>query len=538
MFLSELAGFFSDDRFLANLIAVGAVVAGLILCSLALRFLISHGSHRLTRWIGLEKLHALGREATRHGHTLLFWLTAAAVVGTFVAGLAYHLLGRDVRLDLGEWYRRRTLDDFLHMGLAAGALVGLVILTWFVLNCLRRALPAAEAYAVAHLSRDGNEAKVRRWFTLLDGYVLVSVRLGALWAAGHLVGLGRFADLTLGFCWRVATILVVARLITLACRTVSRAAAEYGDRRFAESGFRRYWERVTRLFPFGERCLDAAVYVTAASLCVRELQFIHVVADFGPRLVQCIGIFFCSRVVIELLAVLLNEAFGLCAADGAGGDTQADQKGRTLVPLLNSLSQYVIYFGAVVLMLGVLGVDTTPIMAGAGILGLAVGLGGQSLVTDVVSGFFILFENQFLVGDHVKIGDAAGTVEEVGMRVTKIRDAHGKLHIIPNGQIKGVVSFSKGYVNAVVDYSVGSGQDVEAVFRAMRRAGDLLRQQRDEVLDETEIQGIVDLGESKMTVRAVTRVKPGAHAAVESEYRRLLRQVLDEQARVAPRLAA
>src|SRR5207248_10424691 len=111
-----------------------------------------------------------------------------------------------------------------------------------------------------------------------------------------------------------------------------------------------------------------------------------------------------------------------------------DQKGRTLVPLIHSICQYLIYFGSVLLMLGVLGVDTRPILAGAGILGLAVGLGAQTLVTDLVSGFFILFENQFLVGDYVKIGEAAGIVEEVGMRTTHVRDGQGKLHIIPNGQ--------------------------------------------------------------------------------------------------------
>src|SRR5205807_5626448 len=133
--------------------------------------------------------------------------------------------------------------------------------------------------------------------------------------------------------------------------------------------FQRYWERVARLFPFGERCFEAAVYVAAGSLCVRELSFIAVIADFGDSIVQCIGIFFVTRVLIELVTVLLNEAFGTYDED------RADQKGQTLVPLLQSVSQYALYFGAGVIMLGVLGIDTKPILAGAGILGLAGGLG-------------------------------------------------------------------------------------------------------------------------------------------------------------------
>ena len=166
-------------------------------------------------------------------------------------------------------------------------------------------------------------------------------------------------------------------------------------------------------------------------MAVGELAFIDSVADYGPRVVACIGIFFGCRVAIELAHVLLHEAFGLYDAKGAD-----DQKGQTLVPLLHSVCRYLLYFGAAVVALDMLGVDTRPLLAGAGLLGLAVGLGAQSLVTDFVSGFFILFEGQFLVGDVVQIGDACGRVEAVGIRHTQIRDAQGKLYIIPNGQIK------------------------------------------------------------------------------------------------------
>ncbi len=525
-----------EARATANLLAVLGVMVVLTVASAALRFLVTHTGNRLARWPGLEKLAALGKEATRHGHTLLFWLTLAALGVTAAAGLVYHGLGRDVRNDLGHWLEERTAEDFLHIGLAAGGVIILAVATWAVLRLLRRVLPLAEARVSAWVGNDNNGAVLRHWFVLLEGFGLTAVRLGALLAAFHVVGLGHFGDATVGFVLHVLSILVVARLLTVACRTLSHTLAEYGERRFKKTAFRRYWERVTRLFPFGERCFEAAVYVSAASLCVRELHFIEFVADFGPLVVQCIGIFFCSRVVIELLHVLLHEAFGVYEQGHA-----LDQKGRTLVPLIHSICQYLIYFGSVLWMLGVLGVDTRPLMAGAGILGLAVGLGAQSLVTDVVSGFFILFENQFLVGDYVKIGDAAGTVEEVGMRVTKIRDGQGKLHIIPNGQIKTVISYSASYVNAVVDYPVPAGSDIEQVFRAMRDAGERLRRERTEVLADTEIHGIVDLKVAEMTVRAVTKVMPGTHEILQSEYRRVLRQVLDEAraaAPAAPRLAA
>src|SRR5260370_36028406 len=99
-------------------------------------------------------------------------------------------------------------------------------------------------------------------------------------------------------------------------------------------------------------------------------------------------------------------------------------------------------------MLGALGVQTAPILAGAVIVGLAVGLGAQGLVTDLVSGFFILFENQYLVGDYVQIGDANGGVEAVGIPLTQSPDGHGKLAIIPNAQDKGAITYSEATSNA------------------------------------------------------------------------------------------
>src|SRR5262245_18377615 len=172
-------------------------------------------------------------------------------------------------------------------------------------------------------------------------------------------------------------------------------------------------------------------------------------------------------------------------------------------------------------MLGVLGVDTRPILAGAGILGLAGGLGAQSLVTDVVSGFFILFENQYLVGDYIKIGDAFGRVEVVSIRCKQIRDEQGRLHIIPNGQVKGVVNYSKGYGYAEVDLKLPASSDLGDVYRAMSEAGRRVWLARREVLADTVIKGLVDLTPNEITVRAVTRVQPGPHLAMQNEYRRL-----------------
>ena len=241
---------------------------------------------------------------------------------------------------------------------------------------------------------------------------------------------------------------------------------------------------------------------------------------------QCIGIFFGTRVVIELLHVFINEAFGMFNEENAD-----ESKGATLVPLLESVSRYAIHFGSVLMMLRVIGVDTTPILASAGVIGLAIGLGAQSFVSDVVSGFFILFEEQYFVGDIVQIGDAQGRVEAINIRHTQIRDENGKLYIIPNGQIKTVINFSKGYVNAVVDVKVPTSTSLDQIMRDMAEAGKRLRDRRREVMADTVIKGLVDLTPSDMVIRAVTKVQPGMHLTMQQEYRKILKEVFDEAAR-------
>jgi small conductance mechanosensitive channel len=525
-FLSRISDVLANGHLAANLIAVHGLITLEVLVALILRRLLQHGHKHVARIAGQRWVGTVSATAARHVRFLILWIALLAVATTLVAGVVYHLAGQDARADLDRWYAQLTVEELVQFGLRLGALIGLAAGAWLAARMVRRYRRLLEAHSKARLGRPGHEEAVHRWFAVLERFLIGAIYLSALWAAGRIVGFGPWADEVVGFLLRVATIVVISRLLTLGSRTLSRTVADLGDRHLGKGKFRHYWERLTRLFPFGQRCFEAAVYVTAASLCVRELHFVNGIADFGPRIVHCIGIFFGTRVLIELLHVLLAEAFGLYRED-----RPIDQKGRTLVPLLQSVSQYALYFGSALMMLGVLGVDTRPILAGSAILGLAVGLGAQNLVTDVVSGFFILFENQYLVGDVVKIADAAGTVEEVGIRVTHIRDEHGKLHIIPNGQIKGVISFSKGYVNAVVDVRLPSGRHLEDVFRAMAEAGRRLRESCRDVLAETEVKGLVEFGTSEMTVRAVTKVRPGTHGAVQNEYRRLLKEVLDEEQR-------
>jgi small conductance mechanosensitive channel len=526
--LPHLPNPLTDTRFAANLIALHGLIVAIVLACLLLRRWLTRGGNKLGERTGLRWLDSVGQEVVRHGRRLLLWTTLIVTAALVLAAGGYHFTGRDIRADLIAWEHRLTTEDWMQLGRQATAVAVLALLTWLGVHGFRRLRPGLSNRVTAWLGCAGNEEDLGRCVALVLSFLSYALCLLALRVGLRIMHAGRDLGAVVVLLLHLLLIVAAARLLPLVCKAISPNLASLGTHYLGRSRFHRYWDRLTRLIPLGQRCFEAAVYVLAAWWTFRELHVITGETDFGssfgPRVVKCIGIFFGTRVVIELLQVLLNQAFGIY-----GEDRHVNQKARTLVPLLNSVLQYVLYFGSAVMILGVLGVDTGPILAGAGILGLAVGLGAQNLVTDLVSGFFILFESQFLVGDYVEIGEARGLVEAVGIRLTQVRDGRGKLYLIPNGQIKGVVNYSKGYVNAVVDVRAASGSDLEMIMRAMTEAGRRLRQTRHEVLADTLIQGLVELGASEMTVRAVTKVRPGTHEAVENEYRRLLKQVFDQK---------
>jgi small-conductance mechanosensitive channel len=514
------------DALLPNLIAAAALAVAVQVPSWALRRLLRTCGGRVAGWTGSRRLGAVGQEAAGQVEAVLFWLTLAAVVMIAAAGISYHLAGRDVRGDFASVWSLLTVEDLVQAGLRVAGLAGLLTALWVTIRRLRKLRPRFEGWAAPWLERAANQGELRRALTLLERFAVVGAWLVAAWSAGHLLALPAVADAVITLAGRLTLLLAAVRLLPLVSRLVLGSTADLGDRHLGQGRLRHYWASVRRLAPFGQRCFECAVYVYAGSLAVRALHFLGGVAAHGPRVVACIGVFFGCRVVIELSQVLLNEAFGLYDEH-----RPADQKGQTLVPLLHSVGQYLLYFGSGVVMLGVLGVNTAPILAGAGLLGLVVGLGSQSLVTDVVSGFFILFEGQYLVGDYVEIGGAVGRVEAISIRNTEIRDALGKLHLIPNGQIKEVVNSSKGYVNAVVEVKRPADGDLDRLLEAMRETGRRLRREHpDRVLADTEVAGPITLAADELTARAVTRVRPGMNEAMENEYRRLLKQVLAEQA--------
>ena len=212
--------------------------------------------------------------------------------------------------------------------------------------------------------------------------------------------------------------------------------------------------------------------------------------------------------------------------------TAHEQRTRTLVSLMRSMGRVVIALVFTSMFLRAIGVDLGPIIAGAGVLGLAISFGAQSLVKDVISGLFILMENQFGVGDVIRIEGVSGAVESMTLRVVVLRDVHGVVHIVPNGEIKKVSNLTRTWSRVVLDVGVAYREDTDRVSEVMRRVGRELwddAEWRPLLVEPVEVPGIEAFGESAVTLRMTVKTLPLKQWDVARELRRRLKRAFDEE---------
>ncbi len=185
-----------------------------------------------------------------------------------------------------------------------------------------------------------------------------------------------------------------------------------------------------------------------------------------------------------------------------------------------------------IIVLGQVGINVGPILAGAGVLGLAVGFGAQSLVKDVITGFFILLDNRMNVGDVVQIAGVAGLVESINLRITELRDLEGKVHFIPNGEISVVSNLTKEWARCVLDIGVAYKEDTDHVCEVLKRVGDELFEVpefREVILEPLEILGVDAFGDSQVTIKVMFKTRPIKQWMVAREFRRRVKMAFDAE---------
>ncbi len=257
-------------------------------------------------------------------------------------------------------------------------------------------------------------------------------------------------------------------------------------------------------------------YVTGADLWIT--------VSFGA--IKICLILFISFLVIRIGRKVIARFF----ANKKRGPFQITQRREaTLNKLVLNTMSYVVYFVAFIMILDTFTLDIAALLAGAGVAGLAIGFGAQNLVRDVISGFFIIFEDQFSVGDYIQTSGVEGFVEEVGLRTCKVKAWTGEVHILPNGNVTQVTNFSIHNSISVVDVSIAYEEDVEKAEKVILALMEELPERYESMLKVPELLGIQNLGASDVVMRIICEVHPMEHWAMARAIRKEVKNRLDAE---------
>lgn len=240
--------------------------------------------------------------------------------------------------------------------------------------------------------------------------------------------------------------------------------------------------------------------------------------DLAIRLAIAAGIF----VIALILGILL-------ARWAARALQRKSRRSATLASVARTTIKTLVIGVGLLMALDHLGIDIKAVLAGAGVLGLAIGFGAQSLVKDIISGFFLIFDDALGEGDIANVGgEATGVIEAVGLRITKVRALDGQLWYIQNGEVQKVGNYSRTWTRALVTVGLAYEQDVAKGLRVLQEVGDAYAEENpDLVLEPPEAQGVLGLDDSSVGVRLMVKVSAGNHWAAERELRKRLKEAFD-----------
>ncbi|MFA9390717.1 MAG: mechanosensitive ion channel family protein [Prolixibacteraceae bacterium] len=240
-------------------------------------------------------------------------------------------------------------------------------------------------------------------------------------------------------------------------------------------------------------------------------------------------------VALRLLRFFVKRATKLIMKRAKNDETkdeiETQKRVNTLMGILWGVGKIAVWSMAIVIILREIGVDIKPILAGAGVLGLAVGFGAQELVRDFISGFFILLENQVRTGDVAIINGTGGLVEKIELRTITLRDFSGVVHIFQNGKINSLSNMTKEWSAMVFDIGVAYKEDPELVIKLMSEVGYSLQKDKEfgsKILEPIEVVGVNEFGDSAVIIRARFKTKPIEQWSVGREYRKRLKKAFDE----------
>jgi moderate conductance mechanosensitive channel len=243
----------------------------------------------------------------------------------------------------------------------------------------------------------------------------------------------------------------------------------------------------------------------------------------GIVVLKVIGIFIAFAIVKAIGNKVLERTFTRLM----NREDITEGRALTLQKLAENILSYVLIFILVASLFSIFGLSVASLIAGAGIVGLAIGFGAQGLVSDVVTGFFLLLEKQIDVNDYVTVGAVDGVVEAVGLRTTQIRSFDGTLNYLPNREITSVSNHSRGNMRALVDIGISYDDNIDHAIEVMQRACDLVASQNTMIAEGPNVIGVQAFGSSEVVLRVIAKTQNGEQWAVERQLRKAIKEAFD-----------
>ncbi|OGW75425.1 MAG: hypothetical protein A2Z72_00335 [Omnitrophica bacterium RBG_13_46_9] len=267
------------------------------------------------------------------------------------------------------------------------------------------------------------------------------------------------------------------------------------------------------------------------ALAMEKIQEKNAERGFTEKLLESVAIILIGLFLFLLIKLGIRKLEKAITKKDVIRESETILRVKTMVKLFNWLGTIVILIVVLYMVLENHGLNVAPLLAGAGIVGLAFGFGGQYLIRDLINGLFILIEGQYRVDDVVKIGEYGGLVEDINLRITTLRDLEGRVIIIPNGEVKTVVNYTREYAQALLDIGVAYKENVDQVMEVIKKIGKEMRDDKHFgrlILDDVEMFGVDDFGDSQVTIKFRMKTLPIKQWEVMREFRRRLKNRFDE----------
>ncbi len=427
----------------------------------------------------------------------------------------------------------------LLLGLPAGGYAGLLRMVGLLVGLMGVLFLLQNREVVAHWLRgEGGEGRVFGLGALRQRFADIWHVLAIIYVAGvygvWVLGIEGGFEFLLRATLASLVILAVARLAAVGLRrSVERGFALRSE---VKARFPNLEGRANLYLPALHVVLRAVIYVIAALALLQAWgidAFAWLDSPFGRRLTQSAF----SIAAIVVIALLVWEAVSasieryLSTTDADGNLVERSARIRTLLPLARNAVLLVLAVMVTLIVLSELGINIAPLLAGAGVVGLAIGFGAQTLVKDVITGLFILIEDTIVVGDYIEVANHAGTVEALSIRTLRLRDPAGRVHTVPFSDVGAVLNYTKEFSYAVLDIGVGYRENVDEVMAVVEGIGGEMMKDPElaaHMLEPLEVQGLNSFDDSAVVIRARIKTRPGMQWAVRRAFNRRMKNRFDE----------